>query len=488
MAQQIKFGDKLLLKGETLILDNGTSPGELKSKNGTIWIRGDLLVDGSIDTINSTTLTVEDKNIELGTIDSPTDSLANGGGIILKGDTDKTILWVNSTDSWDFNQKVKSTNGFEGDLTGDVTGDLTGNVTGTIGATTPYAGAFTTISGTLTGTVSSIANHDTDDLAEGSTNLYYTQARVDARYATLHNNADAGTLDGLDSLHFLNYNNLTNTLTAGTNISISGSNVISATDTNTTYVSSDFTHDDLQGYWPTEHIDWTVPQSSSIYINAGNYTDTNTTYTASGTGLTLVGTVFSNTAPDQTVALTGAGATTITGTYPNFTINSTDTATDLTGNIIPATDDTYDLGSSAKKYANIYGHTVTATFADIAERYATDVPYEEGTVVVLGGEAEITTTTEPGDVSVAGVISTNPALKMNAEAGNSQTHPYVALKGRVPCKLIGPVSKGDLIVTADNEPGYAQSIGKNDAGHSVFAKSIETNLTDGKKVIEVFIL
>ena len=54
--------------------------------------------------------------------------------------------------------------------------------------------------------------------------------------------------------------------------------------------------------------------------------------------------------------------------------------------------------------------------------------------------------------------------------------------------LIGPVSKGDLIVTADNEPGYAQSIGKNDAGHSVFAKSIETDLTDGKKVIEVSIL
>ena len=54
--------------------------------------------------------------------------------------------------------------------------------------------------------------------------------------------------------------------------------------------------------------------------------------------------------------------------------------------------------------------------------------------------------------------------------------------------LIGPVSKGDLIVTADNEPGYAQSIGKNDAGRSVFAKSIETDLTEGKKLIEVVIL
>jgi hypothetical protein len=217
--------------------------------------------------------------------------------------------------------------------------------------------------------------------------------------------------------------------------------------------------------------------------------DNNTTYTA-GTDMGLDGTVFNNTAPDQTVSLTGSGATTITGTYPNFTISSTDTTTttSIDGNIIPATDNTYDLGSTSKKYANIYGHSIHATYADLAERYATDVPYLKGTVVVFGGEAEITTTTEAKDVSVAGVISTNPALKMNADAGNSQTHPYVALRGRVPCNFIGPVSKGDLIVTADNEPGYAQSIGKNDAGRSVFAKSLETDLTEGKKLIEVVIL
>ena len=107
---------------------------------------------------------------------------------------------------------------------------------------------------------------------------------------------------------------------------------------------------------------------------------------------------------------------------------------------------------------------------------------------MFGGEAEITTTTEARDVAVAGVISTNPALKLNADAGNSETHPYVALRGRVPCKMIGPVSKGDLIVTADNEPGYAQSVGKENAGRSVFAKSIEADLTEGKRLIEVVIL
>ena len=178
------------------------------------------------------------------------------------------------------------------------------------------------------------------------------------------------------------------------------------------------------------------------------------------------------------------------GDDANFstTITNQIAAMSPTGNIIPSADNTYNLGSTSNKYANVYGHSIHAHYADLAERYATDVPYLKGTVVVFGGEAEITTTTEAKDVSVAGVISTNPALKLNAEAGNSQTHPYVALRGRVPCNFIGPVSKGDLIVTADNEPGFAQSIGKNDAGRSVFAKSLETDLTEGKKLIEVVIL
>ena len=74
----------------------------------TTTVCGNLVVTGNTTTINSTTLQVDDKNIELGTVDTPTDSTADGGGITLKGATDKTILWTNSTDSWDFNQTIKS--------------------------------------------------------------------------------------------------------------------------------------------------------------------------------------------------------------------------------------------------------------------------------------------------------------------------------------------------------------------------------------------
>ena len=76
-----------------------------------ITIAGNLTVSGNTTTITSTTLTVDDKNIELAATDSPSDSTADGGGITLKGTTDKTILYEKDTKSWDFNQKIITRSG-----------------------------------------------------------------------------------------------------------------------------------------------------------------------------------------------------------------------------------------------------------------------------------------------------------------------------------------------------------------------------------------
>ena len=157
------------------------------------------------------------------------------------------------------------------------------------------------------------------------------------------------------------------------------------------------------------------------------------------------------------------------------------------GHIVPNSDNTWDLGSTTNQWRTIYGHTVEATYADLAERYAADAPYDEGTVLVFGGEAEVTACTMDTDVRVAGIVSVNPGLKLNSTAGNSQTHPYIALKGRVPCKVIGPVKKGDLLVTSDT-PGYARSVMGVDMGHAVLGKSLTTDLTGGEKLIEVFVV
>jgi hypothetical protein len=106
-------------------------------------------------------------------------------------------------------------------------------------------------------------------------------------------------------------------------------------------------------------------------------------------------------------------------------------------------------GNDITGAGTFYGIATTAQYADLAERYAADAPYEEGTVVMFGGEAEVTSAQGYGSTRIAGVVSTNPAFKMNSEAGNSQTHPYIALQGRVPCKVTGTVSKGDILVASE---------------------------------------
>jgi hypothetical protein len=102
---------------------------------------------------------------------------------------------------------------------------------------------------------------------------------------------------------------------------------------------------------------------------------------------------------------------------------------------------------------NFLGVASSAKYADLAEIYTADKNYEPGTVVIFGGTEEITATKITHDTRVAGVISTNPAYLMNSEA----TGLPVAFTGRVPCKVRGPVTKGDVLVTSAY-PEYAEKM------------------------------
>ena len=93
------------IENNPTIAGNLTVAG-LSTLTGNTIVSGTLTVEGTTTTIESVTITVDDKNIEMGSVDSPTDTTADGGGITLKGATDKTITWTNATDSWDFNQDI----------------------------------------------------------------------------------------------------------------------------------------------------------------------------------------------------------------------------------------------------------------------------------------------------------------------------------------------------------------------------------------------
>jgi hypothetical protein len=137
-------------------------------------------------------------------------------------------------------------------------------------------------------------------------------------------------------------------------------------------------------------------------------------------------------------------------------------------------------GNNATFSANVtasyfVGTASQALYADLAEKYATDQTYEPGTVVVVGGTAEVTACAE-GQRAI-GVVSTAPAFLMNKDAEGQA----IALKGRVPCKVVGAVNKGDELVPADN--GCAKvGTGK------VFAIALNTSEEVGERVIEVVVL
>ena len=155
------------------------------------------------------------------------------------------------------------------------------------------------------------------------------------------------------------------------------------------------------------------------------------------------------------------------------------------GNIVTSGNAVGNIGSLDNQFNTVFALATSAQYADLAEVYAADTNYDPGTVVIFGGTEEITTTTQFADVRVAGAISTDPAYLMNSGA----TGLPVALRGRIPVKVIGSVNKGDLLVTAGNNPGYAISVGQNtDNPLAVFAKSIETNTNEGVKVITAVIL
>ena len=106
----------------------------------------------------------------------------------------------------------------------------------------------------------------------------------------------------------------------------------------------------------------------------------------------------------------------------------------------------------------VHAQSTSAMYADLAERYACDVPVEPGDVVILGGYEEVTKCQKAYDDGVFGVVSDSPAFLMNAQAGNNESHPMIALKGRVFVKVKGTGKAGDRIVSAENGVAQVASI------------------------------
>ena len=160
-----------------------------------------------------------------------------------------------------------------------------------------------------------------------------------------------------------------------------------------------------------------------------------------------------------------------------FTVTSNATSANTASTIV------FRDGSGNFSAGTITATATQAQYADLAERYEADAQYDAGTVVVFGGDKEITMANGEYDHRVAGVISSAPAYMMNSEAGDDTTHPYVALTGRVPCKVTGTINKGDILTTSAMA-GHAMA-GEAKAGHMI-GKALE-NFDGESGVIEVLV-
>ena len=154
------------------------------------------------------------------------------------------------------------------------------------------------------------------------------------------------------------------------------------------------------------------------------------------------------------------------------------TGTLISQAITPSADATYDIGTSLLGYNTVYAKATSAQYADLAEKYTSDSEYDIGTVVIFGGDKEITQSTIAEDTRVAGVISENPAYLMNDESEGQA----VALVGKVKCKVHGTINKGDLLTTCGQHPGCAKKAISPKLG-SIIGKAMEDYVGTEESVI-----
>jgi len=145
-----------------------------------------------------------------------------------------------------------------------------------------------------------------------------------------------------------------------------------------------------------------------------------------------------------------------------------------------------NIGTPSRAFNVVHAKATSAQYADMAERFHADAEYAPGTIVELGGENEITLCVEDLSAKVFGVVSTQPAYLMNGNAGSNETHPPIAMSGRVPVNVIGFVTKGDRLVSAGNGTARAANLDEI-TSFNVLGRALESKTDEGKGTVEAIV-
>ena len=388
---------------------------------------------------------------------------------------------------------------------------ITGPLTATSGTLTGMTGAFSTLtasnfsSGNVLATGGSITNVSGQFNTLATTNFSSGNVLITGGSITGTN----GAFTTLTATNFSSANAVSITgasigtaivtnLSSG-NAVITGGSVTGVNGAATTFIATNFTSGNatltgtLTGTAATSNVALYTKRTAtttnaSYYVNL---TDTNVTGNTSvfvGPGLTFnpstnnISTTTFTGSFSGTASITSGSITGATGQFSTLTATNLSSGNlQVSGAITPNANATINLGSATAWFNTIYGVSSQAKYADLAEVYTSDEQYAPGTVVVFGVDTEVTISKTLADNRVAGVVSTNPAYLMNAEGQGVA----VALTGRVPCHVVGKITRGDMLVTSAI-PGVATYVGVPQIG-TVIGKALDNYDSNDIGVIEVVV-
>ena len=429
----------LTATGDTAITNNATIGGNLV-------LTGNLTVNGSTSTVSSVNTTIADNIIELNTGISAS---SNDAGIIIeRGSTgnNAAILWDESADKFTMGTTTATAADKSGGVSVSVStlvANLEGNVTGDLTGTADVATAVTAA----------------DESSDTSCNVLFVTAAT----------GDLPPKTGTN----LTFNSSSGVLTATGFAGALTGNVTGTADVATVATTVTITDN--------ENTD----EDNAIIFTAGGDVD------GGNLGLESDGTCTYNPSTGKITATGFVGA--LTGTADvatGVTVTANNTANeDIFICLVDGASGTQgietDTGLKYNPSTNVIASTASsAQYADVAERFEADAPMEAGSVVMVGGSAEITEITSEMSEDVFGVISHKPAYMMNAGAGSDESHPYVAMTGRTPVRVIGEVTKGQRLVTSSTK-GCARAVaqGESISPFNVIGRALESSTDAGIKLV-----
>ena len=357
---------------------------------------------------------------------------------------------------------------------------------------------------------------NTDEITEGSTNLYFTNARADARVNAVLPNT--GSLSEGTNLYYTDARadaritaSSTSALSEGTNLYFTNARADARADARITASSTSNLSEGTNLYYTNARADARIvatlldedafgsnsatrapsQQSVKAYIATQIASKDNTDEITEGS----TNLYFTNARADARVSAVvtnsfvdalNVDADTLDGVSSASFLRS-DAADTHTHTITPSADNSIDLGSGSLRYNQVFavsfeGTASSAKFADLAEKYVSDKDYDVGTVMIFGGKEEVTESTKQNCPAIAGVVSTDPAYLMNADLEGGIV---LALRGRVPVKVYGRVQKGDVLICSST-PGHAEAApfrGYHVTGPSMIGIAISDN-AHGTGVVE----